>query len=80
LGGKVGNWKQERELVIMRELKSTAPLIMPAGKDTQGDISLGLIQTSLRFRSSPMPHGRHIKEKRIKQESETSLSTAAVIN
>jgi hypothetical protein len=33
-------------------------------KVTQGDIPLGLMQTSLRSRLSRMPHGRHIKEER----------------
>ena len=46
--------------------KSTTPLLpplaLPAEKVTQGDIPLGLMQTSLRFRLSRMPHGRHIKE------------------
>ena len=32
------------------------------GKVTQGDIPLGLMQTSLRSRLSRKPHGRHIKE------------------
>ena len=40
------------------------PLILPADKVTQGDIPLGLMQTSLRSRLSRMPHGRHIKEER----------------
>jgi hypothetical protein len=61
----------------MSEPKSTAPLILPADKVTQGDIPflpadkvtqgdipLGLTQTSLRSRLSRMPHGRHIKEER----------------
>jgi hypothetical protein len=48
LGGEVGIWKQAREVVIMSELKSTAPLILPADKVTQGDIPFGLMQTSLR--------------------------------
>jgi hypothetical protein len=61
LGGKAGIWKQAQELVIMSEPKSTGPLNLPAGKVTQGDISLGLMQTSLRSRLSRMPHGRHIK-------------------
>ena len=34
---------------------------MPAGKVNQGDISLGLMQTSLRSRLRRMHHGRHIK-------------------
>ena len=33
-----------------------------ADKVTQGDIPLGLMQTSLRSRLGRMPHGRHIKE------------------
>jgi len=57
LCGKVGIWKQGRELVIISEPKSTAPLILPADKVTQSDIPLGLKQTSLR-------HGRHIKQER----------------
>jgi hypothetical protein len=44
--------------------KSTGPLILPA-EVTQGDIPLGLMQTSLRSRLSRMPHGRHIKTKEI---------------
>jgi hypothetical protein len=50
LGGKVGIWKQARELVIMSEPKPTAPLILPADRVTEGDIPLGLMQTSLRSR------------------------------
>jgi hypothetical protein len=38
LGGKVGIWKQARELMVISETKSTAPLILPAGKVTKGDI------------------------------------------
>jgi hypothetical protein len=64
LGGKFGNWKQARELVIMSEPKSTGRLAMPADKVTQGDISLGLLVTSLRSRSSRMPNRRHIKDER----------------
>ena len=64
--GKVCIWKQARELVIMSVLKSTPPLAMPADKVTQGDIRLGLKQTSLCSRLSRVPHGRHIKEKRQK--------------
>jgi hypothetical protein len=77
LGGKVFIWKQARELVIMREPKSTAPPpILPADKVTEGDIP----QTSLLFRLSRMPHGRHIKEVRKKNRKfETSLLAAAVI-
>jgi hypothetical protein len=49
----------------MSEPKSTGhPLILPADKVTQGDIPLGLMQTSSRSRLSRMPHGRHIKEER----------------
>jgi hypothetical protein len=62
LGGKTGIWKQARELVIMSAPKSTGPLILPAEKVTQGDILLGLMQTSLRSRLSHMPHRRHIKD------------------
>jgi hypothetical protein len=49
---QVGIWKQARELVIMSEPESTAPFILPADKVTQGDISLELMQTSLRSRFS----------------------------
>jgi hypothetical protein len=56
LGGKVGISKQGRERVIMSEPKSTGPLILPADKVTKGDIPLGLIQASLRFRLSLMTH------------------------
>ena len=35
-----------------------------ADKVTQGDIPLGLMQTSLRSRLSRMLHGRHIKDER----------------
>ena len=64
LGGKVGIWKQARELVVMSEPKSTGPLTLPADKFTQGDIPLGLMQTSVHFRLNCMPHGRHIKDER----------------
>jgi hypothetical protein len=66
LGGKVGIWKQARELVIMSEPTSAAfsPLTLPAEKVIQGDIALGLMQTSLRSRLSRMPLGRHLKEER----------------
>jgi hypothetical protein len=37
-------------------------IALPAEIVTEGDIPLGLMQTSLRFRLSRMPHGRHIKE------------------
>jgi hypothetical protein len=37
LGGKVGIWKEARELVVMIEPKSTAPLIPPADKVTEGE-------------------------------------------
>ena len=50
LGGKVGIWKQARELVVMSEPKSTGSLILPADKVTQDDILLVLMQTSLRSR------------------------------
>ena len=36
----------------------------PADKVTQGDIPLGLMQTSLRSRLSRMPYGQQIKEER----------------
>jgi hypothetical protein len=42
------------------------PLILPAGKVTQGEIFLGSMQTSLRSRLSRMPHGLHIKDERKK--------------
>jgi hypothetical protein len=38
------------------------PITLPADKVTEGDIPLGLMQTSLRSRLSRMPHRRHIKE------------------
>jgi hypothetical protein len=44
LGGKVGIWKQARELVMMSEPKwaDAPPIIaMPADKVTQSNISLG---------------------------------------
>ena len=63
MGGKVGIWKQARELVILSEPKSTASLsCLP--KIAQVIIPLGLMQTSLRSRLSRMPHGRHIKDER----------------
>ena len=63
MGGKVGIWKQARELVIMSDPNRQAtPLILPADKVTKGDIPLGLMQTLLRPRLSRMPHRRHIKE------------------
>ena len=43
LAFKVGIWKQARVLVIMGEPKSTCPLILPAQKNTQGNIPLGLM-------------------------------------
>jgi hypothetical protein len=64
LGGKVRIWKQARELVVMNEPKSTSPLIVPTDKVTQGDVSLRLMQTSLRSLSSRMRHKRHIKDER----------------
>jgi hypothetical protein len=48
----------------MSDSKSTAPLILPAGKVTEGDIPLELMQPSLRPRLSGMVHGRHIKNER----------------
>jgi hypothetical protein len=42
--------------------RQATPLILPADKVIQGDIPLGLMQTSLRSCLSRMPHGRHIKE------------------
>jgi hypothetical protein len=56
LGGKVGIWKQARELVVMSEPKSTGPLVLPADKVTKGFIPLELMQTSLRSHLSRMPH------------------------
>ena len=44
--------------------ESTGTLIPPAGKVTQGDIPLELMQTSLRSRLSRTPHGRHINEEK----------------
>jgi hypothetical protein len=40
------------------------PLIFSADTVTQGDIPLGLMQTSLRPRLSRIPRGRHIKDER----------------
>jgi hypothetical protein len=60
LGGKVGIWKQVRELLIMSE----PPLTLPADKVTQVDIPLELMQTSLHSSLSRIPYGRHIKEER----------------
>jgi hypothetical protein len=48
----------------MSEPKSTGPLSLPADTVNQGDIPMGLMQTSLRSRLSQMPHGRHIKDER----------------
>jgi hypothetical protein len=49
----------------MSEPKSTGhPLTLPADEVTQGDIPLGLMQTSSGSRLSRMPHGQHIKEER----------------
>jgi len=71
LGGKVGIWKQAREiyiyinkLVIMSEPKSKGDLSLTAGVITQGDISLGLMKTSLRPHLCRVPHGRHISDER----------------
>jgi hypothetical protein len=64
LGGKVGIWKQARELVILSPNRQATPLTLRVEKVAQGDIPLGLMQTSLRSRLSRMPHGRHIKEER----------------
>ena len=61
---RFGIWNQARELVIMSEPKSKGALPLPANKVTQGDIPLGLMQTSLCNRLSRVPHGRHIKEER----------------
>jgi hypothetical protein len=47
LGGKVGIWKQARELVVVSEPKSTGPLIPPADKVSQGDILLRLMPLCL---------------------------------
>jgi hypothetical protein len=63
LGGKVGIWKQARELMIMSEPKTTGPFIFSAKINTQGDIPLGLMQISLSSHLSRMHHRRHIKEK-----------------
>jgi hypothetical protein len=57
LGGKVGILKQAWELVVMSETNSTGPLILSTDKVIQDDILLVLMQTSLRFRLSRMPHG-----------------------
>jgi hypothetical protein len=40
------------------------PLKLPVEKVSQGDIPLGLMQTSLRSWISRMPHRRHIKDER----------------
>ena len=50
--------------MIISEPKSTGALHLHVNEITQGDILLGLMQTSLRSRLSRMPHGRHIKEER----------------
>jgi hypothetical protein len=50
MGEKVDISKQARELTMMNKPKWAAPLILPAGKVTQCDIPLGLMQTSLRSR------------------------------
>jgi hypothetical protein len=39
--------------------RQATPLTLPADKVTQGDILLGLMQTSLRSRLSRMPHDLH---------------------
>jgi hypothetical protein len=57
--------EKARELVIMSEPKSTGPLILPADKVTQGGISLGLVETSLRSRFSRIPHGKIFKTKEL---------------
>ena len=49
LSGKVGIWKQARELVIMSESKSTGPLILPAGKVTPRRYSLGVPASIITF-------------------------------
>ena len=76
MGGKVGIWKQARELVIMSEPKSTGP--PPCLPTKLFKVKLWLMQTSLRSRSSRKRRGRHAKDKEKKEDSETSLSTAAV--
>jgi hypothetical protein len=48
----------------MSEPKSTGHFILPAEKNTKIVIPLGLMQTSLRFRSSRILHGRHIIDER----------------
>jgi hypothetical protein len=48
----------------MSEPKSKGALHLLAGVVTQGDIPLGLMQTSLRSCLCRMPHGRHIKDER----------------
>jgi hypothetical protein len=48
----------------MNPNRQATPLTLPANKVTQGDIPLGLMQTSLNSRLSRMPHGRHVKEER----------------
>ena len=50
---------------------------LPADDVTQGDIPLGLMQTSLRSRLSRMPHGRHIKDERKELNKESRTRCAA---
>ena len=80
MGGKVRIWKQARKLVINSELKSTGePPHACRRRRPNGRFShWELMQTSLRFRLSRKPHGRRAKDKEKKEDSETSLSTAAV--
>ena len=63
MGGKVGIWKQARELVIISEPTSTGTL-HACRRSYSRWYSLGLMQTSLRSCLSPLPHGRHIKDER----------------
>jgi hypothetical protein len=53
--------------VVMSEPKPTDPLNLPAENITQGDISLGLMQTPSRSRLSRMPHGLHINDEKKKR-------------
>jgi hypothetical protein len=46
------------------QIDSPPLLTLHADKVVQGNIPLGLMQTSLRSRLSRTPHGRHIKEER----------------
>ena len=74
-------WAARRKLEINSELKSVGlPPSAYRRRHPNGRFShWELMQTSLRFRLSRKPHGRHAKDKEKKEDSEASLSTAAVI-